>query len=301
MSKITVLGDLMLDKFTYGSVKRLNPEAPVPLVNIDREEYKLGGAANVAANIASLSQDVVLIGAIGDDINGRIFQGLCEENKIHLLPIKSTHPTTTKQRFIESTYEQQLLRVDYEQRTSLSSGEENQIVQAIKTQKSGFIVISDYNKGIVTQKLIDNLTGEFDRILVDGKPANIRLFKGVYLIKPNFKEFCEMVGEKMDNTDAEVEKYGKKFAEDFGSNLVVTRGSKGATLVTKTGDVHHLHTQAQQVFDVTGAGDTFLATIAWALENGYPLIEAVKLGNKASGIVVGKVGTAVVSREELGV
>jgi len=291
----------MLDKFTYGSVKRLNPEAPVPLVNIDREEYKLGGAANVAANIASLSQDAVLIWAIGDDINGRIFQGLCEENKIHLLPIKSTHPTTTKQRFIESTYEQQLLRVDYEQRTSLNPSEENQIVQAIKTQKSGFIVISDYNKWIITQKLIDSLTDEFDRILVDGKPANIRLFKWAYLIKPNFKEFQEMIGLKIENTDTEVEKYGKEFTKEFRSNLVVTRWSKWATLVTKTWEAHHLHTQAQQVFDVTWAGDTFLATIAWALENWHTLIDAVKLGNKASGIVVGKVGTAVVSREELGV
>ncbi|EKD44454.1 MAG: PfkB protein [uncultured bacterium (gcode 4)] len=301
MSKITVLWDVMLDKFTYGSVKRLNPEAPVPLINIDREEYKLGGAANVAANIASLSGGVSLVWAIGDDINGRIFQDLCVDNGIQFQPIVSSCPTITKQRFIETTYEQQLLRVDHEQRVQLGLQEESKMVRAVESLNPSLIVVSDYNKGIMTQNLIGSFKDRLNTVLVDGKPANIQLFRWVYLIKPNFKEFCEMIGKKIDNTDAEIEKYGKKFAEDFWSNLVVTRWSKWATLITKTWEVHHLHTQAQQVFDVTWAGDTFLATIAWALENWHTLIDAVKLGNKASGIVVGKVGTAVVSREELGV
>lgn len=301
MSKITVLWDVMLDKFTYGSVKRLNPEAPVPLINIDREEYKLGGAANVAANIASLSEGVSLVWVVWDDMNGRIFQTLCGDNGVRFQPIMSSHPTITKQRFIESTYEQQLLRVDYEQRLQLDSQEESEMVRAVESGDPSFIVVSDYNKGIMTRNLMKSFKDRLNTVLVDGKPANIQLFRWAYLIKPNFKEFCEMIGERIENVDSEIEKHGKVFAKDFGSNLVVTRWSKWATLITKTWEAHHLHTQAQQVFDVTWAGDTFLATIAWALENWHTLIEAVKLGNKASGIVVGKVGTAVVSREELGV
>ncbi len=305
MSKILVIGDVMLDKYSYGSVKRLNPEWPNPLVNIEREEYKLGWAANVAANISSLSGEVELIGIIGNDDHGKKFENLCQENRINFHPIFFWIPTITKQRFIENTYQQQLLRVDYEQKHMLSQEDNNQIIGLIEQFSPQYIIFSDYNKWIINKDLVDGVKlyakGTGAKILVDAKPNNLKYFEWIYLLKPNFKEFRQMIGnEELPNTDESIKEYGIPFVAKHMINLVITRWNKWAMLITADGQFSSLPTEAKQVFDVTWAGDTFLAAIVYALANWQDLKHAIELGNKASWIVVGKQGTATVTSEELG-
>lgn len=307
MSKITVIGDSMLDEYIYGNTDRKNPESPMPLLSVEKEETKLWWASNVAHNIASLNGWVDLISMIGDDINGKKFTELCKEVQINLIPLLSEAPTIAKKRFLDSQYKQQLLRVDYECKLPISADHIKAIESILATSKPSYILISDYAKGIVQPELIDSLkhisSAQWTKILVDTKPQNINLFEGVYLIKPNFKEFSEMMGKKwMENTDENIETFGKIFTKRYTTNLVVTRWSKWSSLITLEWNVQHIRpTEERKVFDVTGAGDTFIATLAYALDNGYPLEDAVQLANKASGIVVEKVGTATVTKEELGI
>lgn len=307
MSKITVIGDSMLDEYIYGNTDRKNPESPMPLLNVEKEETKLGGASNVAHNIASLNWWVDLISMIGDDANGRKFTDLCKEAKINLIPLLFEAPTIAKKRFLDSQYKQQLLRVDYERKFPITSEFIKEIEAILASSKPDYILISDYAKGIVQPELIASLKHisslQWTKILVDTKPQNISLFEWVYLIKPNFKEFCEMMGKKwIENTDENIETLGKIFTKRYVTNLVVTRGNKWSSLITIDGNVHHVRpTEERKVFDVTGAGDTFIATLAYALDGWYSLQEAVKLANTASGIVVEKVGTATITKEELGI
>lgn len=303
MWKITVIWDVMLDKFSYGSVTRINPESPwTPLIRVEREELKLWGAANVAANIASLWGQVTLIGSVWNDYYGEKFKELCKKNKIELITIIDEYPTITKQRFIVDENNHQLLRADYEDKIILTDTHKQEIIKHIKNHKSDFVILSDYLKGIFSDDLVCEIKKEVKNILVDTKPAHIDLFDNVYLIKPNFKEFCQMIGKKPDeeikNTDEEIASYGLEFVKKHNTNLVVTRGSRGATLITKE-EIYHLPTEAKDVFDVTWAGDTFLATLTVALQRWYSLQEAIKWANKASWIVVGEVGTATVKKEQL--
>lgn len=304
MKKILVIGDVMLDIFSYGDVRRLNPEAPAPLLNITHEEYKLWWSANVAANIASLQGHVDMIGIIGQDTYGTTFQELCKNHHIDTHFIFGNYPTITKQRFIENTYEQQLLRVDYEHIYPKNIEYNQQILESIRAIHPEYIVISDYNKWVINDELLQNIkvfAHEHDiKILADIKPLNAKHFAGAYLLKPNFKEFCEIVGQQIENTPEDIIRYGSVLVQEMWSNLVVTRGSKWAILMRTDGTSLSIPTQAQQVFDVTWAWDTFISTIAWALASEYSLDDAIILGNKASGIVVGKVWTAIITLQELG-
>ncbi len=305
MSKILVIGDVMLDIFSYGDVKRLNPESPAPLLNITNEKYKLWGSANVAANIASLNGSVDMIGIIGNDNYGKLFQNMCYDCGITPYFVVGSYPTITKQRFIENTYEQQLLRVDHENVYKKNVEYNKKIIDFIKETHPEYIVISDYNKWIINDDLIIDIKSFAQknkiRILADIKPFNAKLFSWVYLLKPNFKEFCEIIGQKIDNTEEQIVKRWSIFVQEMWANLVVTRWSKWAILMRTDGSSLSIPTEAQQVFDVTGAGDTFIATIAWALASWYDLDKAIIFWNKASGVVVGKVGTAVVSKKDLNI
>lgn len=300
---IVVLWDIMLDKFSYWQVKRLNPESPCPLLHIENEEYKLGGAANVSANIKSLGQDNALIGCIGKDIAWNMFIQECHHTGITFTPVYTHFPTIMKQRFIEKTYHQQMLRVDYEEPIVLSDDQKKSVMEVIQSLKPKFLVISDYIKWTIDADLVERLVKYADEnaisILVDSKPKHMVMFTGVYLIKPNFKEFCEAIGKQIPNEDADVEREARIFTETYKTNLVVTRWNRGATLVTKEWTVKHFHTEAKQVFDVTGAGDTFIAALTVGLAEGKSLEDAVVLGNKASGVAVWKVWTSTVSKDEL--
>ncbi|WP_456472945.1 bifunctional heptose 7-phosphate kinase/heptose 1-phosphate adenyltransferase [Methanocaldococcus sp.] len=299
---IIVLGDVMLDKYTYGKVERINPEAPVPILNVVEEKYTLGGAGNVANNIASLKHDVFLISILNNDEFGKCIKKLCNENNIKYYFVSDGRPTIVKHRFVAMGYNQQLLRVDYEKIYPISEEISNKILDKIKelNSKSNILIISDYAKGLITKELMKKIKKEFKgKILVDPKPKNIEFYKDVYLIKPNLKEVSQIIGKEIENKDDDLEKVGLELVEKFNSNFVITRSEKGATLITLNGDIYHIPTKVKEVHDVSGAGDTFIAVLAYALDNGYDLIDAVKLANKASSIVVGKVGTATVSLDEL--
>ncbi len=305
--KILVLWDVMLDKYSYGIVKRLNPEWPNPLLNIEKEEYRLGGAANVAWNIASLNWNCDLIWLVGNDENKKIFENIVKDYNIKFHPIElENYQTIIKQRFIENTYKQQLLRVDYEKKEikeDLIKWFSDEIIKKLKKLNPQIVVISDYAKWIINEYLVKKLKElskeNWFKILVDAKPYNWQLFKDVFLLKPNFKEFCQMIWKEIKNKDKQIEEFWLDFIKKMNINLVITRWKKWASLITKDWKYLHLETQAKEVFDVTWAWDTFIATIAYALANWQDLEEAIKLWNKASGIVIWKVGTEIIKKEEL--
>ena len=297
---IMIIGDVMLDKFSYGRVKRLNPESPAQLINIEREEYKLGGAANVAANIVSLGENAILVGRIGNDGHGLIFQNLCEKDGIRFEAIISEKaPTTTKARIIETTYHQQLIRMDHESILGIENTDITRVLSVVHEIKPDLIIISDYKKGFIDESLAKLLIETKIPVIADAKPGRLPWFRWAMLMKPNFKEFREQLGAEGENTDDFIEKYGAKLAHDLDTNLVITRSEHGASIVEKWGKIQHIPTEAQEVFDVTGAWDTYIAAMGIAIVNGKTITEAAQFGNKASGIVVGKVGTATVTMEEL--
>ena len=299
MWKILVIWDVMLDKYSYWEVRRLNPEWPNPLLNVEKEEYRLWWSANVAWNIASLNWTCDLIWVIWKDQNSIIFENICKEKNINFLWIYSEFPTITKQRFIETTYEQQLLRVDYEDVIKFNELNKKEIFDLILANKYEYILISDYNKWIVSKDLVDFIKKLNINILVDAKPKNIELFNEVFLIKPNFKEFCQIIWKDIENNDGEIEKYWKIFVESYKTNLVITRWKHWASIITKDLQYYHIQTQAKDVFDVTWAWDTFIATIWYALLNWFDLIKSVELWNKASWIVIWKIWTEIINKNEL--
>ena len=322
--KILVIWDIMIDKYTFWQVKRLNPEAPVPLINVNKEEYRLWWAANVAANISSLNEKVDLIWLVGQDDNAKLMEKLCKEKNINLYAIKiKNFKTILKQRVVETTYNQQLLRIDYENYTRITEDElrrlaedgnkdlsedvfrrlSEEIVDFVKNWNYSVIVISDYNKWLINKNLIEKIKKiskqKNIKLLADAKPKNYEFFKDFYLIKPNFKEFCQMIWKEIENEDSQIEKHWTEFVKKMNTNLVITRWAKWASLITKDWKYYHLPTEAKKVFDVTWAWDTFIATLAYALNQWYKLVDAVKLANKASWIVVWKVGTVVIEKDEL--
>lgn len=303
MSKILVIWDVMLDKFSFWEVKRLNPEWPNPLLNISKEEYRLGWAANVWANIASLAWNCDLFWCIWDDLNWKTFLGLLNENNINFTNITKIFSTITKQRFIEKTYNQQMLRVDYEEKMVLNKENIDFITDKINKNNYSFLVISDYNKWVFTRELFEKLKEIWDKkwikILVDSKPKNYEFISWVYLLKPNFKEFIEIIWKDLENTDENIEKYWIKLAKIKNSNIVITRWAKWASLIELNWKITHTKTEVKQVFDVTGAWDTFISAVVYALFVWKNLQESIELGNKASSIVVWKVGTEKISKEEL--
>ena len=300
MSKILVLGEVMLDYYTYGVVERINPEAPVPVIEVKREEYTLGGAGNVAKNLVGLKENPILVSICNHDEAGIKIRELARNLGIDTYFINDSRPTIVKHRFIALGYNQQLLRVDKEERTPLSREHADRILEKISEINPEIIVISDYGKGLITPYLMDKLKQIYKgKILVDPKPKNIKNYRNVYLIKPNMKEARMILGEEIINENQEVGRAARKIMEKYSANIVITRGDKGATLATLKGEIYHLKAKARQVHDVSGAGDTFIATLTYAIKNGYSLKQAVELANKAASIVVGKLGTVAITREEL--
>lgn len=306
--KILVIWDLMIDKYSFWQVKRLNPESPAPLINIDSEEYRLWWAGNVAANIASLNGNCDIVWLVWKDENANLIEKLFKEKNVNLTWIKlDNFQTIVKQRIVETTYNQQLLRIDYENLKEISEGDIKRfledIVNFINNKDYLIIVISDYNKWLINEWLVEKVKEVAKekniKLLADAKPKNYEFFKDFYLIKPNFKEFCSMIWKEIENEDSQIEKYWIEFVKKMNTNLVITRWVKWASLITKEEKYYHLETEAKKVFDVSWAWDTFIATIAYALNEWYSLINAVKLANKASWIVVWKVGTAIIEKSEL--
>lgn len=301
--KILIIGDIMLDKYYFGKVERISPEAPVPVVNIKKEETRLGGASNVAHNITSLGGQVLLYGAVGHDFFGKEIERMARQKNIATAFIKNNFPTITKARIIGG--KQQIVRLDFEEKMSLSEAEEEEIKRNIATVLNQYdiLIISDYGKGLISESLCQFLIGQAHenrlRVIIDPKGKNWNKYTGAGLITPNVKELSDIAGYSVDNEDAAIEKAAREVIERYRlTSLLVTRSERGMSLVTPEKSIH-LPTHSEEVFDVSGAGDTVVATLSICLANGMEIPEAMQIANVAAGIVVKKIGTATLSCEEL--
>ena len=295
--KIAVVGDVILDKYLWGEVERISPEAPVPIVDVKKETLSLGGASNVANNIVSLDATTYMIGIIGNDENGRLIENLIKEKGITPVLIKdNTRPTIEKTRVIAVS--QQLLRIDREERKPIDKEIEEKLLQAlreIENQVDGFIV-SDYGKGVITERIIDYIKSTKKPVFVDPKPSNFHLYKGITIMTPNKKEAYE--GVKAEKSES-LEKVGRKIMESLNiQQLLITLGSEGMALFEKD-KVLKIPARARKVFDVTGAGDTVISVLALSRLAGGTWEESATISNYAAGYVVGEIGTATVDRKTL--
>lgn len=303
--KCLVYGDLMLDKYIYGSIGRISPEAPVPVVLTEREEAALGGAANVAGNIRAMGIQVSIIGRIGNDAEGFMLNEKLEAKGIQFQGIKSDQvQTTTKTRVIGMN--QQILRVDKEDAAKLDGEGAKRVWDSLEycISRSDVLIISDYNKGTCTDEICRKIIGQAHRqkkiVLVDAKAKDWTKYEGADLITPNFKEFKEAVGTACSNTEEDIVKYGLKLCHKYSLNgLLITRSQLGMTYVGRDGSFYTYQAQAREVFDVSGAGDTVMAVLAAFLSVHSPLDEAVYASNTAAGIAVGRFGAYNVLKQEL--
>ncbi|WP_299226124.1 D-glycero-beta-D-manno-heptose-7-phosphate kinase [Sulfurihydrogenibium sp.] len=294
---VGVIGDIILDKYLWGDVERISPEAPVPVVDVKKETVSLGGASNVANNIASLDAKAYMIGVVGDDENAKIIENLLKSKNINPVLIKDkSRPTIEKTRIIAVS--QQLLRIDREDRSKLSVEIEDKIINEIENikDKINVFIVSDYGKGVITQRIMDFIKSLNKPIFVDPKPSNYQLYKHTTILTPNKKEAYESI--KADK-NIDLEFVGRKIMSDLELNqLLITLGGEGMALFE--GDkILHIPTKAKKVFDVTGAGDTVISVLALARLAGGTWEESASLANTAAGYVVGEIGTATVSRDIL--
>lgn len=304
--KIVILGDVMLDEFVWGDVTRISPEAPVPVVDIRRESVHLGGAANVLANAVALGAKACVIGVVGNDLPGeRLRKRLREASPLQsedYLIVDEGRPSTTKTRII--AHSQLVVRADRELRTPVNGPVQERIVAALKQalQNAHAFVVSDYDKGVVTPPILEEvLKLAYDRIpvLIDPKIRNFPHYRPATLITPNHHEALRMTNLEEDS-DEGLHLAARMIREKLACDAVlITRGDRGLMLLEGDSDPVFVGTTAREVYDVTGAGDTVIATLATALSAGATMLEAANLANHAAGIVVGKVGTATVSAEEL--
>jgi D-glycero-beta-D-manno-heptose-7-phosphate kinase len=297
-ARVLVVGDVMLDRYWFGDVSRISPEAPVPIVHVQRTEERPGGAANVARNIASLGGKATLLSVVGDDEAGRSLASLLAKEHVETVFHKDAQlPTTVKLRVIGR--QQQLLRIDFETPPSREVLEDKLDDFESLIDGVDIVILSDYGKGGLTHvsKMINAAKAHGKRILVDPKGDDFARYRGATLLTPNRSEFRQVVGRWKDETDlarrAEVLR-----AELDLEALLVTRSEEGMSLFSRAGAMHE-PTRAQEVYDVSGAGDTVIATLGLMLAAGVDMPDAVRIANRAAGVVVGKLGTATVSREEL--
>ena len=297
--RVLVVGDIMLDRYWHGATTRISPEAPVPVVKIGDTENRLGGAANVARNIRALGCETSLFGIVGKDTAGDIVRQLLDESGIkHDLHIDDKNPTITKLRVMSQ--HQQLIRLDFEEK--LHGVDKNVLLAELELNINNFdiVVISDYAKGTITNasSIIELCKQHNIQVLVDPKGSDFSQYCGATLITPNRSELEIVVGEcdSLETLFNEAEKFRAKL--DLHA-LMVTLSEKGMVLMEKGHAAIHIPTQARDVFDVTGAGDTVIATLAASMACNTGLGNAMRLANAAAGVVVGKIGTATVSPDEL--
>ncbi len=293
----------MLDKYYFGKVERISPEAPVPIVNIKKEETRLGGASNVAHNINTLGGQVMLYGVIGHDFFGKEIERMSRLKNIKNSFTKSNYPTITKARIIGG--KQQIVRLDFEEKILLSEEEEKKLTQNIIVSLNQYnvLIVSDYGKGLISEKLCQTLISQAQiyhlPVIIDPKGKNWNKYTGANIITPNVKELSDIVGCTLENEDQIIESAAQKVIQQYQlSSLLITRSEKGMSLVTPQ-TCTHIPTHSEEVFDVSGAGDTVVATLSLCMANGIPIPEAMHIANTAAGIVVKKIGTATLTPEEL--
>jgi D-beta-D-heptose 7-phosphate kinase/D-beta-D-heptose 1-phosphate adenosyltransferase len=302
---VLVVGDTMVDKFIWGKVGRISPEAPVPVVEVTKETEVLGGAANVASNITSLGGNAIVISVIGEDITGRTLTEMLSEKKIKTdyLVYNSHRPTIIKTRIIAAS--QQVVRVDKEVKGVFEKDTESKIMNNIEDAmpKVNAVIISDYGKGVVCSNVLKKtilLARKYKiPITVDPKIDNFKKYKKITTMTPNEKEAIEGMGAKDIKSDEDIAILGKKILKTLRSDsVVITRGEKGMTLI-ESNKITNIPTRAKEVYDVTGAGDTVISTMTLALAAKADLLTAAEIANFAAGIVVGKIGTATANPQEL--
>jgi D-beta-D-heptose 7-phosphate kinase/D-beta-D-heptose 1-phosphate adenosyltransferase len=297
--RVLVAGDVMLDRYWRGQAGRISPEAPVPVVRIDQIEDRPGGAANVALNLAALGAKVSLVGLVGADEAAAVLRSRLAEARIDCAFVAAGNaPTITKIRVVSSN--QQLIRLDTEQRFAATHLPAVRAAVEARLAEAAVLVLSDYEKGTLAEcgPLIAAARAQGVTVLVDPKGHDFARYRGASLLTPNLKEFEAIVGP-CANEDVLVQKGQALIAELDLEALLVTRGEHGMTLLRRGEAALHFPVQAKEIYDVTGAGDTVIATLAAAVGAGLPLPEAVAMSNIAAGIVVGKLGTAAVSAGEL--
>ena len=298
-SKILVIGDIMLDRYWHGGTKRISPEAPVPVVNVNQIQDKPGGAANVALNLAVLGCQVTLLGITGNDEAGSKLKQLLEQQNVDCRILREENiPTITKLRVLSQ--HQQLIRMDFEE--DLIHSDLNQLQQSFESLVHDFDVVlfSDYGKGTLSniQNLIQHCKLKNKFVIVDPKGNDFAKYQEANLITPNNSEFEAIVGSA--SNDSIVEEKAKNIIDEYNlSALLVTRGEHGMSLIAPDETVKHIQAKAKEVFDVTGAGDTVISVLSAAYAAGMSLEDAAELSNIAAGIVVGKLGTATVTESEL--
>ncbi|HKA20031.1 MAG TPA: D-glycero-beta-D-manno-heptose-7-phosphate kinase [Blastocatellia bacterium] len=306
---IVVLGDVMLDEFIWGRVRRISPEAPVPVVEVDRQTLALGGAGNVVSNLVALGATATPIGVVGQDADAnRLRSAFAELNATdRSLIADPARPTTIKTRII--AHNQQVVRADRESRSAIPSSIEAAVAEAFcdEITRADAAVVSDYGKGLLTRTLLSRVLAKASEqgliVCLDPKMRNFDYYQPVTVITPNHQEAAEAAGVSIDDEKGLVEA-GRRILDSINTRAVlITRGEEGMTLFTGTdkegASVTHIPTVAREVYDVTGAGDTVIATLVLALASGASLEEAAVLANHGAGVVVAKVGTASVTRDEL--
>lgn len=302
--QVAVVGDVMLDRFFWGSVTRISPEAPVPVIDVEDETFHLGGAANVAKNLSSLGVKPILFGLVGDDNSGKLFKNIAEEYGISTdgLYSDSNRPTTVKTRIIGNN--QHIARIDREERKPIDKKGEEFILNSLKNNwEWKGIILEDYNKGVLSENLIQDIIAfaSDNRIpvFVDPKKDNFFSYKNVTLFKPNRKEAQISLDNPMKSKEDIIEAGNKLLSLLNCDNVLITLGSEGMMLFEKDGTISSVPTYARKVSDVSGAGDTAIATIAATIAGKANLKEASALANYASGIVVEKPGIVSIEIDEL--
>jgi D-glycero-beta-D-manno-heptose-7-phosphate kinase len=302
---VLIIGDVMIDHFVIGRVDRISPEAPVPVVRFEHEEFRVGGAANVANNIVALGGSVQLVGVVGADAESQRLRSALIDLDIDAggLVEDSTRCTTRKLRIVTAR-KQQVARVDYEDDAEVSGAVEKAMIERIETlsANAGALVLSDYLKGTISRDVAIAALAAARRagvpLLVDPKVPHIDYYNGATLVTPNHYE-AEAVTHMRIRSAAEAQEAARKFRERVGcESVMITRGEHGIWLLTPEGEAA-LPAEAREVADVTGAGDTVIGTLALALASGSTLLEAARMANRAAGIVVGKFGPATATAEEI--
>ena len=297
-TNLLVVGDVMLDRYWFGDSDRISPEAPVPVVQVSKVDERLGGAANVARNVAALGANTTILGVVGEDEAGKRIGELLRQSGVNSqLEVDPQVPTTVKLRVIAR--QQQLIRLDFEETPSQTALEQKlaRFEKALGT--ADVLILSDYGKGALSQvaTMIEYARAQKKVILVDPKGEDYEKYRGATLITPNRSELRQVVGRWADEDD--LTRRAQDLRRSLGIEaLLLTRSEEGMSMFTDQG-VSHVRAQAREVFDVSGAGDTVIATLAVALAAQWPLDRAMALANRAGGIVVGKLGTATVTSEEL--
>lgn len=298
-SRVLVVGDVMLDRYWFGEVDRISPEAPVPIVRVARREDRLGGAANVARNVVALGGQATLVGVVGADEAGERIHALAHDAGIVPgLVADAGHPTTLKMRVLGR--QQQMLRVDFEQSPGVAALDALDVEFDRYLHGHDVVVISDYAKGALgrVQNLIMRARAAGIPVLVDPKGDHYDIYRGATLVTPNRAEMQQAVGRWTSEDD--LARRAQRLREDLALEaLLVTLSEQGMTLFTQAGR-EHVDAQAHEVFDVSGAGDTVLATLAVTRAIGMPWPQAMRWANRAGGVVVGKLGTSTVTAQELG-